>query len=163
MYCVVVFFLMSRRPPISTSTDILFPYPTLFRSGGAVVDEQAGVERLEGEAADVTRRGERRRGAAAGAGDAVQVDVVRHLAVGHVAQVELDRVALAHADQADRHRAAEGPEGVRRAAGDLHLLLEHVQADDPLGRIVAASRRRHAPWWREDRVDRFALRRADGA
>src|SRR3546814_11432050 len=28
------------------------------RRGGAVVDEQAGVERLEGEAADVTRRGE---------------------------------------------------------------------------------------------------------
>src|SRR3546814_8566537 len=31
------------------------------RRGGAVVDEQAGVERLEGDAADVTRRGERAR------------------------------------------------------------------------------------------------------
>src|SRR3546814_19524495 len=28
----VIFFLMLRRPPISTRTDTLFPYPTLFRS-----------------------------------------------------------------------------------------------------------------------------------
>src|SRR3546814_13397675 len=28
----VVFFLLIRRPPISTRTDTLFPYPTLFRS-----------------------------------------------------------------------------------------------------------------------------------
>src|SRR3546814_16335764 len=27
-------FLMIRRPPISTRTDTLFPYTTLFRSGG---------------------------------------------------------------------------------------------------------------------------------
>src|SRR3546814_8283507 len=29
------FFLMIRRPPISTRTDTLFPYTTLFRSGRA--------------------------------------------------------------------------------------------------------------------------------
>src|SRR3546814_20887286 len=29
---LVVFFLMIRRPPRSTRTDTLFPYPTLFRS-----------------------------------------------------------------------------------------------------------------------------------
>src|SRR3546814_6217442 len=29
-----VFFLMIRRPPRSTRTDTLFPYTTLFRSGG---------------------------------------------------------------------------------------------------------------------------------
>src|SRR3546814_6565322 len=28
------FFLMTRRPPRSTRTDTLFPYTTLFRSGG---------------------------------------------------------------------------------------------------------------------------------
>jgi hypothetical protein len=33
----------------------------------------------------------------------VQVDVVRHLVVGVVLQVELDRVPLAHADEAARH------------------------------------------------------------
>src|SRR3546814_14622072 len=30
--CVVLFFLMIRRPPRSTRTDTLFPYTTLFRS-----------------------------------------------------------------------------------------------------------------------------------
>src|SRR3546814_14778056 len=30
--CVCVFCLMIRRPPVSTCTDTLFPYPTLFRS-----------------------------------------------------------------------------------------------------------------------------------
>src|SRR3546814_17545738 len=30
----VFFFLMIRRPPISTRTYTLFPYTTLFRSGG---------------------------------------------------------------------------------------------------------------------------------
>src|SRR3546814_8196371 len=32
---VFFFFLMIGRPPISTRTDTLFPYTTLFRSGGA--------------------------------------------------------------------------------------------------------------------------------
>src|SRR3546814_1551121 len=31
---IMLFFLMIRRPPRSTSTDTLFPYTTLFRSGG---------------------------------------------------------------------------------------------------------------------------------
>src|SRR3546814_3966867 len=31
-----VFFLMIRRPPISTRTDTLFPYTTLFRSAQCV-------------------------------------------------------------------------------------------------------------------------------
>src|SRR3546814_1915231 len=30
---LLFFFLMIRRPPISTRPDTLFPYPTLFRSG----------------------------------------------------------------------------------------------------------------------------------
>src|SRR3546814_13788525 len=33
-YSLVIFFLMIRRPPRSTRTDTLFPYTTLFRSGG---------------------------------------------------------------------------------------------------------------------------------
>src|SRR3546814_5368910 len=32
MYSTVVLFVMIRRPPISTRTDTLFPYTTLFRS-----------------------------------------------------------------------------------------------------------------------------------
>src|SRR3546814_6156010 len=34
MICLLVFSLMMRRPPRSTRTDTLFPYPTLFRSRG---------------------------------------------------------------------------------------------------------------------------------
>src|SRR3546814_15048021 len=33
IFCLF-FFLMIRRPPRSTRTDTLFPYTTLFRSGG---------------------------------------------------------------------------------------------------------------------------------
>src|SRR3546814_3958942 len=39
-----IFFLMIRRPPRSTRTDTLFPYTTLFRSGGeAVGDDEGGA------------------------------------------------------------------------------------------------------------------------
>src|SRR3546814_3352764 len=40
------FFLMIRRPPISTRTDTLFPYTTLFRSGdGRGHDARGGRSR----------------------------------------------------------------------------------------------------------------------
>src|SRR3546814_11684518 len=45
---VFCFFLMIRRPPISTRTDTLFPYTTLFRSAAA----RAGVRRGVAVAAD---------------------------------------------------------------------------------------------------------------
>src|SRR3546814_14026470 len=47
--CVVVFFLMSRRPPRSTRTDTLVPYTTLFRSIAVVIPQRAG-ERAFGAA-----------------------------------------------------------------------------------------------------------------
>src|SRR3546814_7900024 len=39
---------MVRRPPISTRTDTLFPYPTLFRSVADVVDRPVRVRRAGG-------------------------------------------------------------------------------------------------------------------
>src|SRR3546814_2154880 len=39
------FFLMIRRPPRSTRTDTLFPYTTLFRSGGDIVHRTGPIER----------------------------------------------------------------------------------------------------------------------
>src|SRR3546814_17685657 len=44
-FCMLIFFLMIRRPPRSTRTDTLFPYTTLFRS----VADRSGrqVERRE--------------------------------------------------------------------------------------------------------------------
>src|SRR3546814_12344697 len=37
--CFFFFFLMIRRPPRSKRTDKLFPYTTLFRSFGGLVDQ----------------------------------------------------------------------------------------------------------------------------
>src|SRR3546814_18150598 len=52
LYCVFFFFLRIQRPPISTRTDTLFPYTTLFRSQGAkskrklrIVEEEAFIVR----------------------------------------------------------------------------------------------------------------------
>src|SRR3546814_8790691 len=42
--CFVV-FLMIRRPPISTRTETLFPYPTLFRSISGELSEAAPTGR----------------------------------------------------------------------------------------------------------------------
>src|SRR3546814_17936884 len=40
---------MIRRPPISTRTDTLFPYTTLFRSGPAVAGSEEEIEGLVAE------------------------------------------------------------------------------------------------------------------
>src|SRR3546814_16196003 len=37
----IIFFLMLRRPPRSTRTDTLFPYPTLFRSVVGLIGYQS--------------------------------------------------------------------------------------------------------------------------
>src|SRR5690606_28839136 len=131
------------------------------RRGGAVVDIQAGVERLEGELRTLARRRERGAGAATRTGDAVQVDVVRHLRIGVVVQVELHRVALAHADEAAGHGAAEGPEGVGDALGDLHVDLADLELDLDLGRVVAVGRRRYVRRRGQHGLDDVALGRAE--
>src|SRR3546814_4897136 len=46
---ICFFVLMIRRPPISTRTDTLFPYPTLFRSGPDLRRFQIVAEFLEQE------------------------------------------------------------------------------------------------------------------
>ncbi len=131
------------------------------RRRGAVVHIDPLIEGLEGELRFVARRGEARRRAAARPGHAVQVDVVRHLAVRVVLEVELHRIALPHADEAAGHRAAEGPEGVADPFGDRHFLLDHLQLHDDLGRIVAVDRRRHVGRTREHRADGLAARRTE--
>src|SRR3546814_1426361 len=59
----IVFFLMILRPPRSTRTDTLFPYTTLFRSGGERVQhaECAGIAAVDGldtDDGDDDRRGD---------------------------------------------------------------------------------------------------------
>src|SRR3546814_12508627 len=52
----VFFFLMIRRPPISTRTDTLFPYTTLFRSGRFRRHRRAGVGKMLGDEIDAELR-----------------------------------------------------------------------------------------------------------
>src|SRR3546814_18898589 len=79
------FFVMIRRPPRSTRTDTLFPYTTLFRSGGvgtsARGDGRAGRRRLGPE-----RGRQRRRRTLAGA-----------------RQAQLRPVADGYHDRSDEH------------------------------------------------------------
>jgi hypothetical protein len=100
---------------------------------------------------------------AARPGHAVQVDVVRHLVAGIVLQVELHGVALANPDEAARRGAAEGPERVADAFGDLLFLFDDLEVDDHLGRVAAVDRRRHIGRAGQHGMDRGALRRPEVA
>src|SRR3546814_18385999 len=96
--CVLVFFsLRIRRPPRSTRTDTLFPYPTLFRSLAGVVRfnsadlheaasrvTQAGVHAIAAEAAHLEALTEaaigRREAIAASCDILARIDVAAALA-----------------------------------------------------------------------------------
>src|SRR3546814_12300498 len=60
--CAYVFVLMVRRPPRSTRTDTLFPYPTLFRSVGRTLGEADGYAVGRSFGTIVRRMGVRRAG-----------------------------------------------------------------------------------------------------
>ena len=126
-----------------------------------MIHVQSLVQRLESELGAMARRREARGGTAARARDAMQVDVVRHLAGGVVLEMKLHRVALAHANEAAGHGSAESPERVLHAFGDLALDLLHFELDDDLGRCAAPRRRRNVGRARERRLDGFTLRRAE--
>ena len=98
----------------------------------------------------MARGGERRRRAAAGTRDRVEVDVVRHLRGRVVVEVKLDEVALAHADEGPGHVAAVGPEEVLDAVGEPLDDLADLEVDDDLGRVTARDRRRHVRRLGED-------------
>src|SRR3546814_1898939 len=58
LFCfVIIFFLMIRRPPISTRTDTLFPYTTLFRACPAGAWPQRGSDPTGRMAAVAVERG----------------------------------------------------------------------------------------------------------
>src|SRR3546814_15591149 len=54
--CFLFFFLMIRRPLITTRTDTLFPYPTLFRSHRQEAAARTGPGRVDRHAV-LPRRG----------------------------------------------------------------------------------------------------------
>ena len=55
--------------------------------------------------------------------------------------MHLDLVALAYADEFAGHVAAEGPEGVADAVGELSHDFPHFEMHDDLGGTVAMDRR----------------------
>ena len=57
--------------------------------------------------------------------------------------MELDRVALAHANETAGHRAAERPERVGHALGDFLVDFGDFEVDDDLRRMRAFDRRRN--------------------
>src|SRR3546814_20695073 len=73
--CIVLFFLMIRRPPRSTRTDTLFPYTTLFRSHLSSVHGPCNGwrEQIHARAARSSRR-------------------MRHRAAGQIREVVVDPV-----------------------------------------------------------------------
>src|SRR3546814_5236563 len=54
--CCICFFLMLRRPPISTRTDTLFPYTTLFRSDMADGAHETGDLMVGGLGGEIVPR-----------------------------------------------------------------------------------------------------------
>src|SRR5256885_285792 len=86
---------------------------------------------------------------------------MRHLVVGVVLQVKLHRVSLAHANEAARHRSAEGPEGVGHPLGDFPLNLAYFELDNHLRRMSAMDRRRNFRWTRKLSANGVALWRPE--
>ena len=78
-----------------------------------------------------------------GPGDRVQVDIVRHSAVGAVVQVKLHQVALADANEFAGDDPAESPESVFHAVGEAPAHLAGFQMDDDLCGVIARDGRRH--------------------
>src|SRR3546814_20732553 len=75
-------FLMIRRPPRSTRTDTLFPYTTLFRAIGVVLDPQALASAAE------LAKGLAQLGGGVGVGAVdPDADVLHHRGLPRLAQV----------------------------------------------------------------------------
>src|SRR3546814_13651050 len=109
---------MVRRPPRTTLTDTLFPYTTLFRSGGHLGELGiAESARGEGGRADAQARGHHRRARVVGHRVAVDRDVDLVQQILGLLAVD-DRVA-----QVYEHEVHVGPARAHRDAGAGHAGL----------------------------------------
>src|SRR3546814_13613659 len=112
IYC---FFLIILRPPRSTRTDTLFPYPTLFRSQLDFVDDDLALLVLL-QPVDAADHG-RLAGAGRSADDDALAAVDRQVDV--LEDMEL-AIPLVHADDLDRH-----------LVGDLHARSSFRHSGQP--------------------------------
>ena len=108
----------------------------------AVIDVEAGVERLEGDGLLLSGRRARGAGAAARPGRRVEVDVVHHRAVFVVLQVHFDVVADANANERTGDPPVEGPESVSGIAVETRLQLHGLEIDAHLFGPGSLDRRR---------------------
>ena len=95
----------------------------------AVVDEHTGPGGLEAQDHLLARVDLCQVTAAERARRRVEIDVVHHRVPGGVDERELHVVVLVHDDDRARHATVEGHRLHEGAAGDLHLLLFHDEAD----------------------------------
>src|SRR3546814_13957325 len=89
LYCMIVFFLMIRRPPRSTRTDTLCPDTTLFRSVESGLRDRRGFPAAHRAGADLEGDRSAHLDGAGPVGDLGAVERVRG-AVG------LDQIGRAH-------------------------------------------------------------------
>ena len=106
----------------------------------AVINVQPGSERLEAETLAFARRGNGRRGATAGSGNGVEIDVVRHCAVMGILHRHFDRVANANTHKRSRDFAVEGPVMIGRTVGELAGELDRFKIDLDRRRSAAGER-----------------------
>src|SRR5262249_55009253 len=86
---------------------------------GAVIYKQAGIDCREFETARLARSRIGRLGAAARAGDGMEIDVVHHDAVVMIFELYFDRISNPDADEWSRHLLVEGPVAIGRAIGEV--------------------------------------------
>ena len=106
------------------------------RGGGAVIDIQAGVQRLERKHGGVTWCREGGCGPATRSGHGMKVDVVRHLAVRAIHEVKLHLIVLSDSDEFARHAAAEGPERVVHAISHALHQFDDFELDGDLRGMI---------------------------
>src|SRR3546814_10562732 len=121
------FFFMIRRPPISTRTDTLFPYTTLFRSRCPAGDQIARQQRhVMRDQADELLRGK----------DHVRDRIVLALhAVEHGAHHELCRINAGNDDRTERE--------IGRDTSELQSLMRISYAVFCLKKKTKQERRRN--------------------
>ena len=128
---------------------------------GAMVDVDAGHQRLELD--HLLMAGIDLRGccAAAGSGRRMEIHRVDHAAVGGILEVHFNRVADAHAQERSRHFAVERPVAKRRAFREPAFQLDGDQINaDGLRRALANGRRQVGRFARDDRFDDGLRRRS---
>ena len=74
----------------------------------------------------------------------MQIDIVRHLVVGMIVEMEFDEIAFADADEFAGDAATEGPESVIDAVGEAPAQFAYFQVNDDFGGVIAMDRRRYA-------------------